>query len=330
MTRQQSPPGVTIEMSGGYGFDRLERTLKTLQPLLHLREPAVVTVDLTRLVHLGPTSLALVIAALQRAVEFDLLLESSVIHPPASPPVRQYLERMNLVREVIGDDIPEGFNRNAPVGFRPVQHIAPEGKSWIVAKSLSDALTERCVADEVAHAAVYVCLDEVCENVVHHADTPLGGFAAAQGWPRSNRQFEIGIVDLGVGVRGSLTKNEQYAHITDDVTAITTALQPRVTATPERNAGIGLAVTSMLLAANGGSMIVRSGRGAVMSGVASVAEIRDADLPGTVVSLRANMDRPLDINAVYEHLPEVEAQDEDLQEHADDADYHAHEHQAQR
>ena len=46
------------------------------------------------------------------------------------------------------------------------------------------------------------------------------------------------MVDLGRGIRLSLTNNPAYADIEDDVTAIATALEPRVTATPERNSGL--------------------------------------------------------------------------------------------
>jgi hypothetical protein len=77
-----------------------------------------------------------------------------------------------------------------------------------------------------------VCLDELAENVVFHADTDLGGFAAAQGWNR-RPEMEVGIVDLGRGIRESLTTNPEYADIVDDVTAIDAALQPMVTSTPE-------------------------------------------------------------------------------------------------
>jgi hypothetical protein len=66
------------------------------------------------------------------------------------------------------------------------------------------------------------CMAEVTENVVHHAEAEHG-FGAAQGW-RKTREFEIGIVDLGRGVKASLTQNPMYVGIVDDVSAISTAL----------------------------------------------------------------------------------------------------------
>jgi hypothetical protein len=79
-----------------------------------------------------------------------------------------------------------------------------------------------------------------------------------------------------------------------------------VSATPERNAGIGLFVTRMLLKANGGSMIVRSGLGAVYSGAVERVERSDINLPGTLVAIRARTDNPLDVNSVYAQLGPID------------------------
>lgn len=303
---------IRVTFSGGYAFDRLERMISTLEPLLLLEEPRQIEVDLRRLVFFGPTALALLLATLKRLREEGLNTPGSRIYPPKAPNVLRYLLRMNLIRELVGD-IPEDFTRREAKGFRPCRHFLADDDYWQIASSLTDALTEQCDVDDVGRRAIRICLDEICENVVHHADTPLGGFGAAQGWPRSpSRQFEIGIVDLGVGVRASLAKNPLYADMDDDALAIDAALQPSVTSTPDRNAGIGLFVTSLLLAENGGYMVVRSGHGRVLRGAKTERQTCDAYMPGTVVSLRANMDSPLDISAIYrqlEHLQPPTAQE---------------------
>ena len=77
-----------------------------------------------------------------------------------------------------------------------------------------------------------------------------------------------------------------------------------VTSTPDRNSGIGLFVTRLLLASNGGTLAVRSGRGAVYTGLRDRFVLRDVSFPGTMVALRARTDRPLNINEVYRQLPD--------------------------
>lgn len=64
----------------------------------------------------------------------------------------------------------------------------------------------------------------------------------------------------------------------------------------------GLYITKRLLAANGGSLLVRSGYGAVYAGSTDETRTEAEYMPGTLVTLRARTDRPLNINAVYQQL----------------------------
>lgn len=296
-------PDIRIELPGSFVLKerRLERLIRLLRPVLDLRNPAVIEIDLSRLVSVSPSALALLIAALRRVDDAELIADGSILLPPNSPGVRNYLMRMNLIRSLAGgESFPEPIERHEAHGFRPCAMFSDDSDYWQVAKELTDALTESCKTDQVARAAVLVALSEIAENVIHHAQAEHG-FGAAQGWPRT-QQFEIGIVDLGRGVRASLTANPAYADIADDAAAISAALDARVTATPERNSGIGLYITKMLLAANGGSLLVRSGNGAVYSSLEADLRTEVESMPGTLVALRARTDRPLDMNAVYSQL----------------------------
>ncbi|MEX1140981.1 MAG: hypothetical protein WD399_08095 [Thermoleophilaceae bacterium] len=299
-----------VKLSGGYRFEQIERLIRDIQPVANLDAPRVVTLDMGGLAFIGPAGLALVVACLKRAVEAGLLAEGSSMVPPRSFLTARYLMRMDLFAHLAGVDVPEPFARKRPVGFRPCAHFADQDGQIDVARSLKDALVEQCVVDDIASSAIYICLDELTENVLHHAATDRGGFAAAQGW-RGRSEFEIGIADMGVGIRASLAKNPDYSAVVDDAGAIVTALRPRVTSTPERNAGIGLFITKLLLAANGGTLMVRSGYGAVRSGASEEVATAAVELPGTLVALRARTDRPLDIRDVYR---ELEPEDQDAQD----------------
>lgn len=296
-------PHVQIDLPGAFVLQqrRLERLIRLLRPLFDLEQPARIEVDMSRLVSIGPTGVALLVAALRRVEEAGLIGADSALIPPNSPQVKNYLMRMNLIRSLVGgEELPEPITRHRTHGFLPCEMFSRGTDYWRVSQALSGALNESCTTDEVARSAVLVCLAEITENVIHHAEAKHG-FGAAQGWKKTS-QFEIGIVDLGRGVRASLTANPDYADIEDDASAISTALDARVTSTPLRNSGIGLYITRRLLAANGGSLLVRSGYGAVYSGLTDEVRTESEFMPGTLVALRARTDRPLDINAVYQQL----------------------------
>jgi hypothetical protein len=304
-----SPSPITIQLSGAYRFDQIERLFRNLAPAFGVRRRRRISFDLSRLVAVGPSALAVIVALLKDLQEREMFAPGSILTLPDSKSVSNYVQRMDLVRILaFPEEVEEPFERRPPVGFRPCREFVTSDECAEVARSLTDALTETCETDATARAAIRICLDELVENVVHHADTPLGGFAAAQGWKRSS-QFEIAIADLGVGIRGSLTNNPDYADIEDDVTAIRMALRPRVTATPERNSGIGLYVTRALLRANGGGLVLRSGRAAVYSGAHEREEPSLDHFPGTLAALRARIDRPLNIRDVYRRLDDDDGED---------------------
>jgi hypothetical protein len=183
-------PSLEIQLAGAFGVkqNRLERLIRLLGPLLTLDEEADIVVDLSGLVSVSPAALALLTASLKRAEDLELLGDGSVLVPPLSPPVRNHLLRMNLIRVLAGGEaLKEPFTRRETRGFRPCQHFIGAHDYARVALDLTEALTERCVTDALARASVRIALDEIAENVVHHADTPNGGFAAAPGVAEEQR-----------------------------------------------------------------------------------------------------------------------------------------------
>src|SRR5215211_2044310 len=91
---------IEIQLSGGFDLRHIERLLVQLDPLLHLDEQAVIALDLSRLVFMGPSAMALFTAAAKRALDLGFVLSDSVLLLPNSPAVRNYLMRMNVFREL--------------------------------------------------------------------------------------------------------------------------------------------------------------------------------------------------------------------------------------
>jgi ABC-type transporter Mla MlaB component len=80
-------PDIRVELPGMFVLrhQRLERLIKLLHPLMVLNEPAVIDVDLSRMVSIGPSALALLVATLRRIEDRGLLGDGSMLEPPRSP-----------------------------------------------------------------------------------------------------------------------------------------------------------------------------------------------------------------------------------------------------
>lgn len=300
-------PRVGVRLTGSYPAADIDRLVADLAPVLGLTAEARITVDLRALTFLLPSTTAVLAVALGHALDLGLWGPGSRVLLPRSSDVRNYLGRIELIQAALEESSERNRRRRPSEGFRECQHFADENESHHVARELTDALAERCSMDRVARFALGTALGELCDNVIHHADTSTGGFAAAQGFVR-RRRFDVAIADLGIGVLESLSANEAFGSVENHVDAIDAALSLGVTSKPKGSghvrghAGYGLAITKALLAANGGNLIVKSGDGEVWAGKTQKRYICDVSFPGTLVIIEARTDRPLDVRQVYDDL----------------------------
>jgi hypothetical protein len=266
-----------------------------VEPLSSLSEESRLTLDLSGLVFIGPASLATLVAVVSDGIDRGVVASGSTYVPPANRLVARYLDRMDFNKLLTGEDLERGFTRRPPEGFRPFQTFSTRGELDELSESLTMAATEALNITGKDRTAVLLAITEIGQNVIDHAESRVGGFAIAQRG-HTRREFEVAIADAGVGIAGSLGRNPQYRDVGTDAEAITKALALGVTSNPGTdNKGVGLATIRGLLRENGGTLLVRSGRGAVEDGQREV--IRDAlvRLGGTVVAVRMRIDQPFDL-----------------------------------
>jgi hypothetical protein len=156
----------------------------------------------------------------------------------------------------------------------------------------------------LGHAVRYA-LAEVIDNVFHHARSPVNAIVCAQTYPQLN-QLELAIVGAGRGIPASLADNPDLRgrfHTASQ--AIQLAVQPKVTSRPDRNASEGLFFTTEFLRANGGAGCIYS-----LDGLLEYREGRPQAFddvprwPGTIVALRFDTRRPVDVPAIFNrHAP---------------------------
>jgi hypothetical protein len=319
-------PHVELHLSGGYYFGQINRLIGDLQPLFELDRTstrAVVTVDLSRMMFIGPCGLSLLVATIHRLRLRGLTAPGGAIVQPHASGIATYLHRIDFYKRLFDSvDWPDHVEKAEVAGMRECKHFPsdPEAPDWGdalrgVTHEILDAIEELIQTDQATHTSLEFLLGELTDNVGYHADTDLGGFAAVQ-WLPTQHEIEIGIVDLGVGIAESLRRNPLLAPLaTDDLAAIRSALRATVTSTPERNSGYGLSYAQHLLALNDGRLLVRSGRGHVIRGAKTSERLVASNLPGTLVGLRLNTERVLDYRAAYQLLDDAIAR---ARSHADE------------
>lgn len=284
--------------------ESLEGMLRDLEPLLS-DAPAPVVLDLSAVTFVGPTCLAVLVAACRGAGPGVI---GRVIYPENAD-TRAYLERMDVFDLIPCKTEAATGGRRTPEGFRECRRFVSQDDCVETSRELVGAIAERCELGDTSRRALASCIAEIAENVYFHAESTEGGFAAAQSWPKKSL-IEVAIVDLGRGVRRSLMENPAYADIEDDEDAIRRAMQLGVTATPQRNTGQGLFSAARLLEGNGGRVLVRSGSAYVYDGARKESGISHP-FPGTLVAMTIRTDRPLDDGAVAQLIGSLKGGDED-------------------
>lgn len=151
------------------------------------------------------------------------------------------------------------IRKGAADNFEPVgEFIDNEAKRMAAILSRSDAGD---IFDTLAYS-----IREIVRNVIEHSNADQFGFCA-QYWPTYN-SVELAILDRGVGIRDSLSRNSKLI-IKDDRDALNLSLMPGVSGNPSStskrrtydfwaNAGFGLYMTSRLCR-EGGSFFIASG-----------------------------------------------------------------------
>jgi len=104
--------------------------------------------------------------------------------------------------------------------------------------------------------AVEWSLNEVTDNVLAHADSPIGGFVSLTNF-KARHKVEFTVVDPGVGILTTL--KEGHPEIRFDADALDRAISVRVTRDPSYGQGNGLYGTFEIAAQGQGNLHIHSG-----------------------------------------------------------------------
>lgn len=197
-----------------------------------------------------------------------------------------YAWRSGLLSALRGGQAPHVPNRRV----LPITHVRSEHDIAQVALRLRELLG----LDDPTGQAVAYCVAEVLRNVFEHSSSRVGAWIAAGHFDRTGR-ITVAVADAGEGIPDHIRRAHRAA--IDDVAATTTAVQPYVTGSSDRNrnAGLGLHMTRRLAVMTGGGFWVYSGNAVLRDDPVKASDDRhqtqldaraaQARAPGTTVVL---------------------------------------------
>ena len=197
---------------------------------------------------------------------------------------------------------PGNYDQTNYEGQHLPAHRYGEGDSWgdIFERILSIVLRELSV-DRTSVAAVEWSLGEIMDNVVSHAESPVGGFVQATTFRESNR-VEFIVADAGIGI----PKSMNIVHHED---ALMQAIAEGATRDQSRNAGNGLFGSYRMAALSAkGQFEINSGHGHLYHD-RNVDSVKSKDrrrlYAGTAVRCGIGLDNPNLLKDALEFRGEV-------------------------
>lgn len=253
--------------------------------------PAGLELHLGRLEFVGPYGLVLLCLIGRYAGHILPLVK---IRAPEAPNLRSYLRRVRLpqalegVARLSGDGWElEGRPENPQ--SRALLELTPIAAQKDVEAALGRVAgqVEAILAIELGYGEVEVSqfknvVAELAHNIIDHSGST--GFVTAQRYAdRDGRRWvEIGVGDLGVGIRASL--NERFeSHHWSHGESIRQSLRRDVSRGQGR--GLGLYVVNRICGEYDGSLHIRSGDARVYVRRGTVREARSGPFPGTQICI---------------------------------------------
>jgi len=162
--------------------------------------------------------------------------------------------------------------------------------------------------------ALQTMLFELMGNCFAHAGVQDGmaGVVCAQVWPKG-RRAQITLADAGVDIRASLAKNTALSSRLAAENSCELATFYGVSSKPKAgHSGYGLTVARKLLEQIGGTLYIRSGKEAFFTASNIQHYFPTAvSFDGCLLVIEWDLDRPMDVVAVYEEFPLPEGVTED-------------------
>jgi anti-sigma regulatory factor (Ser/Thr protein kinase) len=148
--------------------------------------------------------------------------------------------------------------------------------------------------------ALSYCLYEMMDNVHIHSGKPLG--TAMTSYDDTKKTLSILIADDGMGIKASLSENEQYCEITE-AEALKMCLEDKIT--DGKGLGFGLYTTSRLVDRIGKEFILHSGKHKLIRKDGQESVVENGFWQGTLIYMVIGTGEEIDPNQIVDHRTDV-------------------------
>lgn len=169
-----------------------------------------------------------------------------------------------------------------------------------VYKDVITAMTSHLEIEINVLQALSYCLYEMMDNVHIHSGKPLG--TAMTYYDKSQNTLSILIADDGMGIKASLSENEQY-HEISEAEALKMCMKDKIT--DGKGMGFGLYATSRLVDSIGKGFVLHSGKHKLVRKYGTESIIENGYWQGTLIYLVIGTNEEIDPNHIVDHRTDV-------------------------
>ena len=169
-----------------------------------------------------------------------------------------------------------------------------------VYKDVVTAMTSHFEIEISVLQALSYCLYEMMDNVHIHSGKPLG--TAMTSYDDTKKTLSILIADDGMGIKASLSENEQYCEITE-AEALKMCLEDKIT--DGKGLGFGLYTTSRLVDRIGKEFILHSGKHKLIRKDGQESVVENGFWQGTLIYMVIGTGEEIDPNQIVDYRTDV-------------------------
>jgi hypothetical protein len=270
-----------LYFSGPTGDDVLP-VVAALHNLVHKQGYVDVTPDFSKATYLDPKFMLPLVttARLYRMEKVDFEL----VEPDDAQSARM-LQNTNWAHLIWPEKYDARDDRNQ-MHLSAIQYSNANDQFAAVDRSIDVILKSVGGLDRGRLKALEWSLNEITDNVLNHAESPMGGLVQVVTFPKKHL-VEFYVCDGGIGIPQTLRYGRPQ--LTDDVSALRQAIEEGVTRNPNTNQGNGLFGTFKCCEVSGGEFDIISGYAGLRHRPGQLHTSRNAiPLKGTFVRASIN------------------------------------------